>query len=44
MGDCADDIIEGLVCQVCGCFFEDMEEPGHPRTCNGCGGSGGNTL
>ena len=35
MGDAADDILEGLCCQVCGEWFGDILEgedaPGHPR-------------
>lgn len=44
MGECADDMINGGACQICGCFFMDDDEPGHPRTCNDCGGKGGDTL
>jgi len=36
----AEDITEGLVCQVCGEYFEDVlsgaDAPGHPRTCENC--------
>lgn len=42
MGEAADDILEGAVCQVCGEWMEDLldgfDPPGHPRTCEGCGG------
>lgn len=33
MGEHADDILEGRVCQHCGEWFHDDEEPGHPRSC-----------
>lgn len=40
MGQHADDMLEGLVCQECGEFFDDIlnggEEPGYPRTCDRC--------
>ena len=42
MGEMADDIIDGTVCQECGMFFRDvfageyMDAPGYPRTCNEC--------
>jgi len=32
MGDIADMILDGLVCQVCGELI-DGDEPGYPRTC-----------
>jgi len=35
-GEAADAAINGLVCQVCGVFMDDGEEPGYPRTCDGC--------
>lgn len=35
MGDIADDMLNGLMCQVCGEFL-DGEEPGYPRSCAGC--------
>ncbi len=44
MGECADDLLNGLCCEVCGCFFMDNEEPGYPRLCNGCGGKDGETF
>jgi len=37
MGDAADDILDGLCCQVCGEYFDDAA--GYPRTCAGCGGA-----
>lgn len=36
MGEHADDIIEGTVCEECGTFFDDGDSPGFPRTCNEC--------
>ena len=35
MGDAADMILDGIVCQVCGQVI-DEEETGYPRTCEGC--------
>ena len=35
MGDVADLIIEGLLCQYCGALI-DGEAPGFPRACEGC--------
>ena len=39
MGEIADLMINGDICQVCGC--EMGEGDGFARTCSGCGGSGG---
>ncbi len=40
MGQHADDMLEGFVCQECGEFFDDIlnggDAPGYPRTCDGC--------
>lgn len=36
MGEIADMMINGLMCQYCGEFMEDHEEPGYPRSCGGC--------
>ena len=36
MGEVADDILTGVVCDQCGQFFLDDEVPEHPRTCNEC--------
>jgi hypothetical protein len=36
MGDIADAILDGDLCQVCGEYMEDGD--GFPRTCAGCGG------
>jgi len=35
MGDIADMMIEGLLCQQCGSHI-DGETPGHPRYCADC--------
>ncbi len=31
-----EDVLNGLVCQVCGSWMEDFEEVGYPRTCEDC--------
>ena len=37
MGENADDMIEGRVCQFCGVFLHtDGDEPGYPVTCVDC--------
>ncbi len=40
MGQHADDIIDGVVCEWCGEFFDDIidggDGPGYPRRCNAC--------
>jgi hypothetical protein len=40
MGEMADDIIDGIFCQVCGAVMEDVTEfstvPGYARTCQAC--------
>jgi hypothetical protein len=33
MGEIAEMMINGEMCQDCGCFFEDGESPGYPRSC-----------
>lgn len=35
MGDIADAMLDGLLCQICGELI-DGEEPGYPRTCPAC--------
>lgn len=35
MGEAAEDILDGAVCEVCGEFFDD-EAPGFPRRCDRC--------
>ena len=44
MGEYADYMINGDDCEKCGMHFMDDESPGHPRTCNDCGGKDGDTL
>ena len=34
MGEMAEDILEGVFCQVCGCYIG--EEVGYPRSCDDC--------
>ena len=34
MGEIADSILEGAVCQCCGVYMEDP--PGYPQTCFAC--------
>lgn len=29
-------MLNGLLCQVCGTYMDDFEEPGYPRTCDDC--------
>ena len=36
MGQAADDMLNGLCCQVCGQFMDDFMEVGYPRTCSCC--------
>ncbi len=36
MGEIADMMINGLMCQCCGVFMDDMEEPGYARYCAAC--------
>jgi len=35
MGEVAELVIEGYLCQFCGVFI-DEKAPGHPRTCEDC--------
>lgn len=35
MGEIAEMMLEGLLCQCCGSLI-DMEEPGYPRSCEDC--------
>lgn len=39
MGDIAEMILEGLLCDCCGSFI-DGEEPGFPRSCEDCAAEG----
>jgi len=36
MGEIANDMIDGLMCSLCGTYFE--EEHGYPVVCRGCWG------
>lgn len=36
MGDIAEMIVDGDLCQECGVFIEDEPSPGHPRSCADC--------
>ena len=33
MSQTVDDMLSGLICQVCGTFMDDFEAPGYLRTC-----------
>lgn len=35
MGEAAEDIMEGIMCQCCGGFI-DGDAPGYPRSCEDC--------
>jgi len=35
MGEIAEMILEGLLCENCGMFI-DEDAPGHPRVCEDC--------
>ena len=36
MSQTVEDMLSGLICQVCGSFMDDFEAPGYPRTCKDC--------
>ncbi len=36
MGEIADMMINGRMCEQCGVYMDDGEEPGYPRLCPGC--------
>lgn len=40
MGEAAEDVLDGIVCEGCGEFFDDilngLEPPGYPRRCEAC--------
>lgn len=36
MGDIADMMLDGLMCEGCGIFMDDGEECGYPRRCGAC--------
>lgn len=35
MGDIADMMLDGTLCERCGEYI-DEQQPGHPRLCSGC--------
>lgn len=35
MGDIADMMLEGILCEQCGVYIDDRP-PGHPRLCRAC--------
>ena len=36
MGEIAEMMLEGIMCEECGEFIDDGEECGYPRLCAGC--------
>lgn len=38
MGDIAEMILMGVLCEECGAYIGDDEAPGYPRKCNDCKG------
>lgn len=36
MGEIAEAIVNGFMCQSCGAIMPDHEEPGYPRNCPDC--------
>lgn len=36
MGEITEDILNGLLCEVCGSYMEDFKETGYPRKCEDC--------
>lgn len=42
MGEIAEDILDGVCCAICGCYFENLEkrgyayEHGYPVACKDC--------
>lgn len=36
MGEIADMVLDGVLCQVCGCYMEDEDGDGFPVTCDAC--------
>ena len=36
MGEIADMMLDGTLCQGCGIYMDDDSEPGHPRFCYSC--------
>lgn len=38
MGEIADAMLDGVLCQCCGTYLDDGPGPGYPVTCHACGG------
>ena len=36
MGDVAELIMEGALCETCGVLMDDHDAPGYPRQCEDC--------
>lgn len=36
MGDIAEMMLNGILCEQCGCLIEDYEACGYPRKCDYC--------
>ena len=36
MGEIAEMMLNGLMCEGCGEFMEDLDEPAFPRRCSAC--------
>lgn len=36
MGEIADMMLSGLMCEGCGVWMDDLQEPGYPRRCYSC--------
>lgn len=36
MGDIAEMMLSGIMCERCGEWMDDFQEPGYPRYCHGC--------
>lgn len=36
MGDIADMMLDGTLCESCGVVFDDRQSPGYPRYCDDC--------
>ena len=36
MGEIAEMMLDGIMCETCGEIIDDGEEAGHPRQCAGC--------
>jgi hypothetical protein len=36
VGEIADMMLDGIMCELCGTFMEDRQAPGYPRKCHCC--------